>query len=732
MAKRLNKKVAIIGSLVLAILIMAAIFLILRMNRDPEKFIADAQVALALEEPDYKAAESAYGQAFRYSKGVDKKIDVLFKLADMYRQMNEWPKVAGCWNNIINYDTQNLKARLALLDYSYQIASSGSWTMWKQVESNVSELIGKELDTSPRMYRIKGQALLELVARGQVTDKEAGINDAIENLQKASQEEPNNVDTYQYLADAIIQKGQIFVAKGVLNAADNAKQEAFKVLLKGVENLPDESKAYINLYNSRLAGIEQNSAEFKKLESDLIDLIEKFKDSPLPYFAITKLYSKDVKSVDKAIASAEKARELDNQNVSYALTLADLRYRKYVLLNNEDDFQKAIDIATEALGFPDSLDIPGPRARISFINRYSLHNFLANCFVEKALGLSEGNLDKAKWLQRAEQEVYEINQLLGSAENPYAIMWRGRLLLAEGKINEAVVHLNTAYDALTAAAQTQVDMQIGRLSYDLARIFQNSSEVGAAVKYYSTAFKNGIYYLKPESVLNFAAVLLRVQDWNNSIDLINVYDKNFSENDRSRIIRITAYISANMFDEAKELLDKMPQDDPNTAKLKYTYIKGRMNRVGSIIANSTDTEQSVQDANTVKLRAEYDTLKNQLSKAADQVVSFGVEKLAESDVIDLCRQYVSLTENEKALKLADTYLRDNPNSVNVKVSQLMLNEPVPADVPPDRMNELKIKAMESIHSPLLKALLFGEFYYVNAQSDKAAEYYNQAIKLSPG
>ena len=43
------------------------------------------------------------------------KIEILFKLAKMYLDKNEWPKAAGCWNRIINYDTKNIQARLALL-----------------------------------------------------------------------------------------------------------------------------------------------------------------------------------------------------------------------------------------------------------------------------------------------------------------------------------------------------------------------------------------------------------------------------------------------------------------------------------------------------------------------------------------------------------------------------------------------------------------------------------------
>jgi tetratricopeptide (TPR) repeat protein len=733
MAKKLNKKVAIIGSLIFALLIVAAIILMLKVSRDPQKYIADAQSALALAEPDYKAAERAYGQAFAYAKDLDLRIDILFKLAKMYLDKNEWSKAAGCWNKIINYDTTNIAARHALLDYSYQLAMAGNWTIWKDIESNVSELIEKDLDTSPRMHRIKGQALLELVRRGQVTDKETTIKNAIEILQKASGEEPNNVDVYQYLADAIIQNGEILAVKGVLNAAENARQEAEKILLKGIEILPNEPKSYLNLYGTKLDETRANSDKYKELESNLTNLTEKFSDSPLPYFMLVRLYQKDPKDVDKAIAAIQKARTLDSQNVSYSLVAANLYYSKYSLHKNEDDFQKAMAITTEALTFPDSLDIPGPRARISFLNRYSLHTFLANCFMERATEISEGQAEKSRWIESLEKEIYEIKQILGSVENPYMIMWQGRLLLARGRTDEAIVQMNAAYKILTASGESQDDTQLGRLSYELAKVFQNTSEKGAVVRFYSTAIRNKIYYVNPEVVLDFAKILVQLQRWPQVIEAVDFFENNFVKNEQSTILRIGAYIGTNMFERAQELLDKLPAEDPNTLKLKIALLNKKIAQTSWQLGQDANEQwQRLQTReNYDQMAMEHNAIIKERDGLKDKLASLGPAKLTETEMTELCKKYILEKQTDKAQRLVENYLLEYPNSVNSKLYQFVLAEPAPANVPPERLEQLTVKAIESINEPVKRAFLLGQFYQSKKQNDKAVEWYQQILQLEP-
>ena len=734
MAKRINKKVAIIGSLVLALLIMAAIVVILNFSRDPHKYIADAQAALALAEPDYKAAEKAYGQAFAYAKkDIDLRIDILFKLADMYIDMNEWRKVAGCWNKIINFDTKNIKARLAMLDYSYQLAASGNWTVWKEVESNVSELIEKQLDTTPRMYRIKGQALAELVRYGQKTDKEEAINGAIENLQKSIQQEPNNVDAYQILADAMIQKGEILAERGVLNAAESGRQEAAKILLKGVENLPDEPKAYINLYSNKLAEAERDEDKIKDIESNLIQLTQKFPDSSLPYFAIVQLYQKNPKDMDKAIVAAEKSRELDKENVFYAITAANLYYRKYLLNQDLHYFQKAIDVATEALSYPDSLDVPGPRARISFINRYSLHTFLANSYLDR---VAESAIDQAKttqWLEFAEKQVYQIDQLLGSAENPYAIMWRGRIQLAKGQKNEAIAQMYAAYQQLTAAGRTENDLQLGILAYELAKALEDTSETGAVIQFYWTAMRNGMYANKPGMLLELASALTRVQEGKSSLELVDFFEQNFGQTVKSRELRINNYLISNMLDKAQEMFDKLSDDDPNILRFKNMFFNAQVTRANweLIQKQPAEKEQLQQDEEYQQLKIKQEQMKNESAKIRDKFAAVGIKQITDAEFVNMCKRYLSDGEDKKAASLIDNYLVVHSNSLSAGVYKLILAEPSPANVPPERYEQITVQVLEAIQDPIRSGLALGQFYQTKDENERAIECYQKVLQLTP-
>ncbi len=63
--KRLNKKVALLGASVLAVLLLGAILVVLRLSRDPEKFIADgdAAVAMADKATDQQVKKEEYEKA---------------------------------------------------------------------------------------------------------------------------------------------------------------------------------------------------------------------------------------------------------------------------------------------------------------------------------------------------------------------------------------------------------------------------------------------------------------------------------------------------------------------------------------------------------------------------------------------------------------------------------------------------------------------------------------------
>ena len=120
--RRLNKKVALIGSAVFIMLALGAVVVILHLTRDPAQFVADGDAAWAVQ--DYETARRNYGQALGLTRDAEAQRDLYFKLADVFQATGDWPRVLGCWEQIITSDPQNLTARLGQLKYFYVMAHS--------------------------------------------------------------------------------------------------------------------------------------------------------------------------------------------------------------------------------------------------------------------------------------------------------------------------------------------------------------------------------------------------------------------------------------------------------------------------------------------------------------------------------------------------------------------------------------------------------------------------------
>ena len=124
--KRLNKKVALVGSLVFLFLVLGAIGAVLYLNRDPARFIKDGDAAMeaARQQTDeekradeYRRAESNYRQAHGLGRTDSEKVGVLFKLADLYIETGRWPDTMKCWNAVVQIDAKNVRARVGRLKY---------------------------------------------------------------------------------------------------------------------------------------------------------------------------------------------------------------------------------------------------------------------------------------------------------------------------------------------------------------------------------------------------------------------------------------------------------------------------------------------------------------------------------------------------------------------------------------------------------------------------------------
>ncbi|MHC4104569.1 MAG: tetratricopeptide repeat protein, partial [Planctomycetota bacterium] len=375
--RRLNKKVAFIGSAVVVFSLLAVIAVVLRLGQDPEEYIRDAEVALEaarqatdeqLKEQNYKRAIQSFRSAFGRAKTDSLREEVLFKLADVHFETGEWPYILGCWDEIVKINPKNAKARYGRLKYFYILADTGNSGAWQQVHEQASEFLKvaqdddllmkdtAELDVSemetdagdrqrlgPYLYLIRGKAALEMAILGTVTDKDESLEQAVNDLEKVQELEPKNIDAYWHLARAAVTKGDIFASRGNFEERDKATKQALVILEQAVNNANDNPEAHINLLTQKLtfarrSGSEQLKEQIQALETEYLSLGERFDSSSKAFAAISQFYSAysifsgprlGSTNLEKAIEAVEKAIQLDENNIVYAIHAANLHYHSY-------------------------------------------------------------------------------------------------------------------------------------------------------------------------------------------------------------------------------------------------------------------------------------------------------------------------------------------------------------------------------------------------------------------
>ena len=320
--KKLNKKVALIGSVVFLLVVFLAIAVFLYLSRNPEKYIEDGDVALAaarqatdeeVRKTQYDEAIRNYSKAFGLAKTDELKVEMLFKLGEVSRDIGKWRDVQGCWNRIVRIDPQNAMARLAQLRYFEVMADSGVARAWQEVGSQASEFIevveasdspsemfAEELTNldapaipensrpgqrlGPYLYLLRGKANLELTKQGAVTDKGQSLAQAVADLEKARELAPDNIKVYSYLAEAVIERGDILAGTGKLEERGKAREEAVRFLEKAVEIAPQDVDAHANLLTlklrlARTSDRENRREEILSFEPEFLSLVEKFTHS---------------------------------------------------------------------------------------------------------------------------------------------------------------------------------------------------------------------------------------------------------------------------------------------------------------------------------------------------------------------------------------------------------------------------------------------------------------------
>jgi tetratricopeptide (TPR) repeat protein len=780
--KRLNRKVALIGSAVFAFFVLVAIFLFLRLTRDPEKFIYEGDAALKMareatdkeeKEENYKSVIRAYNQARGLAKTDSLKVQMLDKLSEVYIETDSWRNAIGCWNAIVRLDPENIKARYGLLKYFYITAGGGGNQVWQEVNSQATEFIElaekKELmeeDTEkwesfkipgeesfrqqlgPYLYLARGRAALSLAMAGAVTDPEATLAEAKSDIEKAQTLDPNNPQVYWQLARAVVANAEILARRGNFEERDRARQQAEQLLTKAVEVAGDDVTTHLNLLAMKPAFSQTDvNEQLKSLEPEYLAIVDKFNSSADAYAALAGFYARlGHKNLDQALAAIEKAVELNKENVGYTLAAANLNYRKFSIYGHKPGLYKAIEIAKNALTLPDAQDKPGPRQWANIINRTNICQFLAKCYIEQVLEPCEARTDaeKQQWLENAEGMVYALKQIFGSGEDPRLLKWQGMLELAKGNREAAVIKLHTAYEQVEAAGGWDP-----QLSYILGRIFENTSETGAAHRFYANALgipqspeepqrAGGIYEEKPYSLLEYADVTLKLKIQVNALGAVNFFENQYWPTERSRLLRIRINIDAGQLDEAEKELNSVQATDPNTLKLKVALVGSKVAQVQRAIARQ-QLQESLRGALQSETGAEKTSLEAQNTELKTYITTFTalVSELLDKEpnsvdaasVGAICEYYIAHNELTEAGNLVQAFLKHFPDDTNILYYQRLISEPEPEKVSEQRKYEIEELVLSEIDEPLKKSVRLGLFYQRIGEPNKAAEQFKKALAM---
>ena len=720
--KKLNKKVALITLVTFAIIIFAAIAYMFLKERDPAIFLKDAQAAIEMK--DFKTAKLAYDKAYRYSKSADAKIDILFDMSDLAliedlgdkeqeREAKDadWTRARGCWNKVVTIDTSNLEAYSNILDFFYTIAKSGSLQAWDKVNDTADKMleIHEKNQTQPSFEVLiaKGQAALEKAKAGATTDGDATLRTARKYLALAKELQPENMDICLDLANAEIVQGRLDDVAGKINALENSLTKAMQIAQEAVDQYPDLPEAYINaLLLKRHAAISNQEADID-LGPEFEALTKQFPNDAKVWNAGAGFFQLNLKTLEKSAEYSGHAIELDPTNIEY-YKLASSTYYRYGMLENKPEFiNNAIFLATRALDFPESQDTTGPNQQRNKGNRIIFNSMLAKYHLELAM-TAQDEQEKTTAIENAEKSVYNIEQIIGVAENRMVLKWKGMLNFAKGQRDKAVVQLYNAFEQYENTDNNDAD-----LSYTLARVYKDTPYLGARQKFLNSAIKGKIIHQgHPEAALELAEILIQQGFFSYAIQLAEGYETLFGESAKTNELIVKAYLSNNFFEEAIGRLeffkDGSTKKDILTIELLFAQIK-QFRGIQSQEGTSSDYKNKVDDNYA------------QIAGLIEKLIVNAPDEIDQNYVVSLANYYITAKNYDAAAKLANSYLSVDPDNIHIKVVSEKLKTENPDSLSIDQLREINYKVLDSISDPQLRAIRLSQYHRSLKEYDKAIE-----------
>jgi tetratricopeptide (TPR) repeat protein len=766
--RRLNKKVALLGTAVSLLLVLAAVFVLLRLNRDPAPFIADGDAAWSA--CDYPSARENYSRAYGFADTPEMKVDLLFKLSEVYRETDQWDKVLACWETIVTTDLGNVKAHLGRLKYFYILADSlgvagrSTSEYWQEVLSHARKTLdvveaagllnakrvdwepsfGATKDRSwsrgaavlgPHLRFVKGRAALELVGMGAVASPGALLAEAQSDLEEARKLDPNDAQVYRCLSQVFVEKGKLAATAGSRSEQAAARKQADEILAEGARAAKDVPDVHIDVLTRKLEAVQDGTIaaareQMNSLESEYEGLTQRFASSPQAFAAKAQFYScfaacldsaSAMGELDKAIAAAGQASRLDPDNAEYAILAGGYRYRRASIYGDPALLQSAIDLADDALKLPDAQDTPGPTQIARRLNRLSLCSLLARCCVERILSLPKSDPSRESLLARTASAVGEIRQMQGGSDNPQTLKWQGMLDLAGGRAGKAVQSLYAAYQQVKAA--NLPEQRDPFLAQTLAMIFKDTSETGAVIDFLGTALSAGILHTKPDALLDYADVLLRAGAYDTAAGAVDSFVERFGESDRSRVLRVKTLIAKGNTAQAEEAVARMKADDPKVVALNLDLVRAQTARLTGAIRQeraAIGADRQQESESVTGMTAELRTCHRREADLLRQLLKIDPNAVEDQHVVRLCELLFEQGDLDTARTLVDAVLRQTPDRLGALFYKGLLSEPDPRNCPEPRRLAVREQAIRSLSDPIHRSLELGLFYQQGGQLDQAA------------
>jgi tetratricopeptide (TPR) repeat protein len=751
MAKKLNKKVAIIGIILLilvagggmSILIGPKVARKFGLFQNPEKALT--QAGQALEAGDYEEAEKQFGLSYAYGKTDEYKIERLFELAQFHLIHNDqheadWLKAMKCWNTVISIDTQNIQARRALLDFYYQGADNGSPGMWRSVREDAAEMIEvlQQQGTEPDSFLLiaHAKALLSIAQRGETTDRRTLLDECITSLNRLIELEPQNGELYKLMADAMAVQGELDTLAGVIDARKNAQAKAIEYLETGIASSDDKATAVADMILYKMQTTLSDPNILANIRTEIDERSKQIQPNAKFWLVSSIAYETPGKmsaesEINRAIESIRQAHELEPEDFEYTIRMARLMYRKGSTFDDAAAIEDAIQIAEEALSLEEVQDVPGPLRGRNINYRFMLNNFLAELYLEKAIAAAkEDRITEAdEYTQKAEERIAEIVSTLGSSDNPTAQKYEGLVALAKGQHDRAAQILYKTYEqnkALDKAGEaSRVD---SRVCIALAEIAAQKNQPGMEVEFLlQVVSKNQDRFIlqKPQLLLDYADVLSRLryfQDWADAVTrLTESYQNRYGVTEQSQRLLLQVAIADSQYDRAQQLLAAYQGPPAEKEQFELLLLSSRISSMKRTMALDKNQNQEPTEDQTQQL----EQLRKDRNLLLKKILQDDPQALDTQLLSMICSDLIQNDQADFAVECLDAYLDKNPDVFTLMVLRLQALQDDPLNLTTEQRATLQRQAIEALGDARQKTILLAEQYQSEGDYDKALQLIRQ-------